>query len=555
VAVGCNEVCENGGAFYVSGSNDNWPMGFGALVNQQTTHRGPAHTGKNQPERVLFILTFAPRPRYGYHQVETRMLGSGGSYSLHWSQWGHTLQDFADPERRMSYVWRHLKSLGIYKPWGHDWGWDYTTVASQRMVGDELGFNGDDVKDQVQNKGKFNWIPTFLHGSIKSLQHESADIWTTFLIETVENVQAFARQWYRNLLVTYLVVFLAGNALLHEMGIVSNSHMRAIQCVRRVAMLHGGLALFTLLYYRSISRGSWARNIRQGLHLQGPDYNFAPVLPATLPNEQDVLIFDDLQAPFLASTAYVYDYTHPGNSVWKGMTRSYARGFGSLPANVKTDLCSDLVQWQKVEHSSRILIKNSINEWSVAPDKITNRICHKQLWSIDNHQKAYAVQWIDFLIAELRYGYWRETIMNRKHMYPWLVQLQDKILAFEWTPSGHKTTDVLWQAPSKHSFVQVFHLSTIANTRMVALRQKIMSSISSTGMQSRSSLPPALNAQEPYEAAWLQEGNIVEANYNSYTGGTCYVLPVLTFGFYAYLQSVSHCQSIFFCFSILLLTE
>lgn len=28
--------------------------------------------------------------------------------------------------------------------------------------------------------------------------------------------------------------------------------------------------------------------------------------------------------------------------------------------------------------------------------------------------------------------------------------------------------------------------------------------------------------QEPYEGAWLQEGDVVEAIYNSYSGGTYY---------------------------------
>jgi hypothetical protein len=94
-------------------------MGAGVLVNQQTTHRGEAHT--KGPHRVVFILTFAPRPRVGPFTVETRMIGTGGSYSLHWSQWGYTLSDFRDPTRHMK--WRALRSLALYKAKDRYWGW------------------------------------------------------------------------------------------------------------------------------------------------------------------------------------------------------------------------------------------------------------------------------------------------------------------------------------------------------------------------------------------------------------------------------------------------
>jgi hypothetical protein len=51
-----------------------WPTGWGALMNQQTTHKGMGffHRG-NITERVVLIPTFAPRPNY--KKVETRQIG------------------------------------------------------------------------------------------------------------------------------------------------------------------------------------------------------------------------------------------------------------------------------------------------------------------------------------------------------------------------------------------------------------------------------------------------------------------------------------------------
>jgi len=501
-SAGCNEVCEVD-AFHASGSADNWPMGFGALVNQQTTHRGPAHVGKGQPERVLFILTFAPRPRLGEKQVESRILGSGGSYSMHWSQWGHTLKDYADPERRMSFGWRHLKSLGIYKPWGHDWGWDYVTVSSQRMLHEELGFTAEDFQDTYK-KGKFDWIPKSLHGKVVKTD-DAVEAWTTFLSDTVANVKDFARTWYFTLLGTYLAVILGGNSMLHATGFIDNAPARAFQCIRRVALTHGVVVFFSFLYYRSVERGSWARNIKQGMQYRAFSDYLGPEFPGTLPNKYDVLIFDDLQSPYLASTAFVYDYTHPGSYRWMNMTKAYSGNFASLPSAMRSHLCKDMVEWQQSEHKSRILVKNHVNEWATAPDDVAERICQKALLNRDHKLKSYAIKWIDFLVSEIRFGFWRESSMNRKYMEQTLIRLQDKVIGFEWQTTNK--TDVLYNAQENRS-----RPPFVLGSMGIPLSQE------SLKHPKRTAVPPRPQPEEPYEGAWLQEGDIVEANYASYTG-------------------------------------
>ena len=56
------------------GTGQVWKMGWGALVNQQTFHKGMGFTQKDAPDRVVLIATFAPRPNYK-HGVETRLIG------------------------------------------------------------------------------------------------------------------------------------------------------------------------------------------------------------------------------------------------------------------------------------------------------------------------------------------------------------------------------------------------------------------------------------------------------------------------------------------------
>lgn len=51
-----------------------WNMGWGALVNQQTFHKGMGFTQEGAPDRVVLIATFAPRPLH-HRGLETRMIG------------------------------------------------------------------------------------------------------------------------------------------------------------------------------------------------------------------------------------------------------------------------------------------------------------------------------------------------------------------------------------------------------------------------------------------------------------------------------------------------
>lgn len=112
-----------------------WPLGWGALVNQQTTHKGMGHFCNDCQDRVVLIATFAPRPQT-FRKLETRMIGQGGSYSLKWNQWGHTFSDFVHADRRMMGIQKPLRSLGLIK----GGGWTYVSMASMRMSNFEVGY-------------------------------------------------------------------------------------------------------------------------------------------------------------------------------------------------------------------------------------------------------------------------------------------------------------------------------------------------------------------------------------------------------------------------------
>jgi hypothetical protein len=111
-----------------------WSQGSGALLNQQLTHKGMGHFKEGGLDRVVIIATFAPRPQT-FRGLETRMIGQGGSYSLKWSQWGHTFSDFVHAETRMTEPQKTMRSLGLIK--GN--GWNFIHQASMRIANSDTG--------------------------------------------------------------------------------------------------------------------------------------------------------------------------------------------------------------------------------------------------------------------------------------------------------------------------------------------------------------------------------------------------------------------------------
>ena len=132
--------------------NDEWPAGCGALMNQQTTHRGRAHRNATSGPRVLFIVAMAPRP---HAEHETRSLSLGGSYAQHWTQWGHTVSDYRDNGRHMQW-WPlvFLRSMGIFKlpdvlGSNRKWGWSWPTIALIQMANGDY-FDEGDLKEYLE---------------------------------------------------------------------------------------------------------------------------------------------------------------------------------------------------------------------------------------------------------------------------------------------------------------------------------------------------------------------------------------------------------------------
>jgi hypothetical protein len=498
-ADGCGTFCaETGFRLSEATPEGNWPVGWGALVNQQTTHMGAGHTDPQGPHRVVMVITFAPRPRFGPHQLETRMIGMGGSYSLHWSQWGHTLRDFSNPQRYMKQPWRTLRSLGLYKPSGTDWGWDVVSQTLQRVMNGDVGYYLDDLIEFVE-KGGFPLLPKYLQGQLPPGEIKSARAgWIHIFRNTVEKWLGFVSTAYahclRFLFLAILIIIMFGD----------KPFVQIVTMVARIGMVHLLIFLLGLWAWNTMESGSWALNVRRSAAFQVPSgpHPMYPDIPASIPLNDDVFILNEMKSSYMASFNDVLEVMHPGNKYFNDLIDASSKGYQSLPNILQERLRASIVD-SLYGDQRRIMTKNEGGNWAEVDRNHAIWYCHKQLNSRSNALVELSMNYLDHALMETRFGYFRHTVMHQKHIPMFLMKLQSDLLRLSPHPKAHPTEE----QPS-NTFLARSGLPKLPTLNKERYRR-----------QESSPLRSMREAEEPFPGAWSAEGDEVEALYASDSRG------------------------------------
>ena len=457
----CSEssFCDNTG-FQASGDANNWPLGSGIFMNQQLTHRGGGHRDPDGPQRVVLILTFAPRPRVFNPNkiVETRKIGLGGSYSQHISQWGHTLSDYQQPNKRMRQPYRMLRSLGIYNiRLDGRWGWDYITVCTGSLA------NEDYTCPSVQNVQR-----------------------------KLERAKLASVKLYQMCMTIYIVYMLLS-------FFISRTRHWSRQIWRhayRLTVIHLLIFCASLLVRRNIKDSTWGRNIeaKRSFRLSNHSFSLATSSPATLPEDRDVMIFEGVQSE-TDSHVQVLQVAHPGNRNWNTLVRHFAQGYDRLSLALQAQIRRQLLDTIQ-QQSRRILIQNNHLNWAEASHEVRHRLSHMILLQISNRNLNNLIQSFSYLLSEARHGYWRDTVLFKEHIVQLLTHLQSHFVPEE--TSRRHSVDVMKR---RSSSIAPAH-SHVAFPRKSSARP--LHSTSQCG-----SIPCYLSPKKP--AASLNVGDVAEA--------------------------------------------
>ncbi|GFH48193.1 hypothetical protein CTEN210_04669 [Chaetoceros tenuissimus] len=371
-AMGATEVCPgtyrctNSGdfdayqedGFPVSGDGV-WEQGDAVFMNQQSYHRGAAHTDPNGPHRVLFIITFAPRPMD--IKYETRLVGQGGSYSLRWDMWGHTLNDFRSSESRMVQPWTTLRSLGIYKPKEYQWGWDWITQQSMRLANGDTGYDESEFEPMVDDIRSF--LPNIFNVEVsrgmgykeyfQSMTKRFKEIFTKIAL------------WASGV---YVVISLYVSVLLHVVLSRREYHTSpikgAMRSISRVAMLDAVVVCIGYLLICRTDNSDWAKAIRSKTLYSSAFLSVPQIIeekPLAVVSRKDMLISDRLDFKNLGSLSDMLDF-HGGNVKFRSVISGGSKIVQNLTPEEVEMLVEDVVDGLRRE-GTRLLLQNHNADW------------------------------------------------------------------------------------------------------------------------------------------------------------------------------------------------
>ncbi len=421
------DMCE-GHSFQVSGEKG-WKSGDAILMNQQSYHRGPAHKDPHGPERSLFIITFSPRPLD--MDVETRMLGQGGSYSLRKDMWGHTLDDYEHSTTKIKQPWSTLRALGIWKPSNSEWGYDWISQNSMRLANLDTGYYQNQLMEFAR-AGHLG-LPKFLAPVVdeetqwRDYFHDTVKLWEDIMYKAtiIVNVSYFA-------LAVFIGITLTVVRRKKDDSSVSPIKS-AMASVFRVAVLDGLIVILTLWSLHRTGNSKWGQAIRSRTlygspfsepiqdQPQDPNPNLAVVSFA------DVLISDKFDISYLNTDGVNLLDFQGGNMNLKSKLKGAASMVQNLNEKDRERLVESVYDGLKREGSRCLLYHDEYAEWLVLSDDDSTKYISKALHLEADPLMASLEMEGRFLISNAKHGRKMNSAMGRKYGLLYMNAIMEKL--------------------------------------------------------------------------------------------------------------------------------
>mmetsp|Transcript_4710 Transcript_4710/g.9146 ORF Transcript_4710/g.9146 Transcript_4710/m.9146 type:complete len:961 (+) Transcript_4710:168-3050(+) len=410
------EVCYDHG-FKVAQGHNVWRAGDSLLLNQCAWHRGTEHTDPDAKHRVVFIVTFHSRPRFG---IDNRQLPHGTYFHIRWDMWGHTLNDLLDAKRYMPAPLAAIRSAGIWKPRDRHWGWDWLTVACLRIANDQNGYTSEELVEWVHNFDVFG-LPHFLRGPVSDRPGYG---WEAFIRGTLERFVGFWGFLTVGLLLVYLfftkVIYLIQY---YWSGGKDSGLFRAV--LRRLVCSYGMIGIATCAVHYMIYISPWAESIRSERFLMKPFPQASSVKiktregPTTVPSVYDVLIGSRFDSRDIGAYNNFLNY-HPGNKRFSDWIDASTEAFTDSPI-LQHALISSIVN-DISKNGGRFLQQNEIGFWVRLPGTESAEYTRKQLVKRSNPLLAALDEELAFMIADARYGPLRGSSLAQQYAQEYLFK-------------------------------------------------------------------------------------------------------------------------------------
>ena len=414
-----------------------------------------------------------------------------------WHQWGHTFYDYVHSNRLMTEPQKTLRSLGLIK--GN--GWNYLSSLSMRMANEDTDMRSDHLEDFLEEGGLW-FLPRYWQDV-----DETSDIsdFHAFGVGVLKRVQFEFQRFYLLGLGAYVLTFTFLVVLQRVVGIGKNSKNSKISIslrfLSRIAITHGFIAFLAWFALITVEDSHWARSIRSRKLFRIPVADVNDPAPSTVPDRDDILFDKHYSSNYLASYGRILDFAHPGNKYWRETTEMYADQYAALTPSLQQNFCAMLVS--VVREERRFLKQDEERFWTevVEADELVTA-CHRDLITASDPLLEAMMRQIDALQGDTVFGKFRETAMQTIVMPSYIRKWGNHLLQYSSregaTPRTFSMKSELPERPKNRLGNEIY---SPAKIEPVTTRRDSEFPFRTPTMPEQ---PPR---EEPYEGAWLQEGD------------------------------------------------
>ena len=431
--------------------------------------------------------------------------------SLRWDMWGHTWNDLSNAATAMKQPWATLRALGLYKDPSADWGVDYISGASMRMSNEDNGFRRDELIDFVKRDGGFPFLPKWLHGHVAD---DESTTWHGFLLDTLGLCEKFMKYAAIGVLGVYIGLYLLISFI--SIGLGGGIKQGIVQFGKALFRLGTMLSIVFALYKVAIVRvdnTQWASDLRHGLRYTSPFGNEESRFDglATFPHRNDVLIETRFKSDFLAM---YNDYigNHPGNRIWNELVSEKARtvaSYSDLPTRFRTAVAEYIVGYL-YSTAGRFLYQDEGADFVELSERDAVLYTQNELTIKSNAIRAKVLTQLGYLVSEAKYGHLRKSVMSKEYTFPFLIDLQQRLLGS--LPKSKKRNTLFARPGSRsrdNSSTRPFHRSQM--TTLPSLQTKV-------NVELKRPVNLMVGTCEPSPNSYLTAGEEVEAKITTKKG-------------------------------------
>jgi len=430
--------------------------GSGALLNSNTLHQGSGNEayerggGGGPGTRVMFIVTFAPRPRVG---LDPRQLPLGSVYGIPWYAWGHNLSELEILDQLKPWNWMH--ALGLVKS-GKNWGINYLLGA---------------ISARAEDFNNGNYAPEWF------LDRE---VWTDYASQ-IDFYAMVAASIY--MCVSWILLLIASAS-----PSTSKNYTRVRSAMSTTISFGVFIPCFIATTLYVFGKTEFGRGITQRTRFQAVPFTPLPWddemsedywATTVKPESYDIVLGERLDAFYTFRNAYYYDY-HPGNRHFRNKLKEISDVYINRPEFVtptkfvQTQIISQLwMQMEDVWYRRAFVRQDDYGYWI----RLTNRVSkaeyvRREVLSVAHPVLRVLNKEIDFIMSQCKYGdgarsmakaqIRRDTAMARVHV-PELMEaireelfeeddfLKSKMKQKEWLSDAAADGSSIMKSPIMHS--------------------------------------------------------------------------------------------------------